>query len=137
MKLQYFSTIVVITIIFSLAISPSSTQAQSLNADYYSIGFPTLTEYFVDPTNGNDRNNGTSRSTPKKTVTSIWSELPENRSLSSGVRINLLPGTYGSNHLPNYWENRIGTATKPIILSSLDGFGTVNFTRDINMAGDR
>ena len=134
MKLLNFTTTLAI-ILFNLVISILSSQAQSLSADFYSIGSPTLAEYFVDPANGNDRNNGTSRSAPKKTVTSIWSDLPENRSLTSGVRINLLPGTYGSNHLPNYWENRIGTADKPIILSALDGFGTVNFTRDINMAG--
>ena len=109
--------------------------AQSLSSSAYDIGSPSLTEYYVDPASGDDDNNGTSRSAPKKSVTAIWNDLRENQEIASGVRINLLPGTYTSNHLPNYWENRIGTATKPIIMRALDGFGTVSLTRDINMAG--
>jgi Right handed beta helix region len=108
--------------------------AQSLTSDFYNIGNPTLTEYYVDPSSGNDNNNGTSRSSPKRTVSTIWNVLRENQELVQGVRINLLPGTYGNDHLPNYWENRLGSESKPIIIRALDGFGTVNLTRDINMA---
>jgi hypothetical protein len=109
--------------------------AQSLSSASYNIGNPSLTEYFVDPSGGDDDNNGTSRSAAKKSVTAIWNNLRENQEIVTGVRINLLPGTYTSDHLPNYWENRVGTAAKPIIMRALDGFGTVSFTRDINMAG--
>jgi hypothetical protein len=102
--------------------------------DFYSIGSVSVTDYFVDPSSGNDSNNGLSRTSPKRTVSSIWNAIPQGSSLSTGYRINLLPGTYTTDHLPNYWENRQGTATAPIILQSADGFGTVNLRRDINMA---
>lgn len=109
--------------------------AQQLSAGFYEVGSPTLTEYYVDPQSGSDNNNGLTRESPRKSVTSIWNALPENQALSSGIRINLLPGTYGSSHLPNYWENRTGTHERPIVIRAVDGFGTVTLNRDINMAG--
>lgn len=112
-----------------------TTSAQALDSDFYVIGSPTITEYYVDPINGSDSNDGFSRTSPKQTVTNIWNSIPTNSTLSSGFRINLLPGTYTADHLPNYWENRIGTSSTPLILQALDGYGTVRLSRDINMAG--
>lgn len=124
-----------VLLLFCLQILPATLLAQSLSSDFYEIGSPTLTEYYVDPTNGRDSNSGKSLSAPKRTVTSIWNSLPQNVALTSGIRINLLAGVYTSDHLPNYWENRIGTFTAPIILSAIDGYGSVFFSRDINMSG--
>lgn len=115
--------------------APTSISAQSLGAGFYDIGSPSITDYFVDPSKGDDGNNGLSASSPKKTVSDVWNTIPQNQNLSRGVRINLLPGSYGSEHLPNYWENRKGTSAAPIILQASSGYGTVFFTRDINMAG--
>jgi hypothetical protein len=109
--------------------------AQSLSSGFYQIGSPSLTEYYVDPQNGSDGNNGRSLGAPKRSVSSIWNSITPNVELTSGIRINLLPGTYGSDHLPNYWENRIGRYDAPIILSAIEGYGSVFFTRDINMSG--
>ena len=109
--------------------------AQSLSSSFYEIGTPSVTDYYVDAAAGDDSNSGTSRSTPRKTVSSIWNQIPQNTPLTNGYRINLLPGAYTSDHLPNYWENRFGTAAAPIILQAADGYGTVFFSRDINMAG--
>lgn len=116
-------------------IAPTCAEAQSLGSAPYDIGSPSLTEYYVSPSSGSDTNSGTSPSQPRRTVQSVWNEIPQNASLSTGVRINLLPGTYGSDHLPNYWENRRGTASAPVIVRALNGYGDVFFTRDINMAG--
>jgi len=94
-----------------------------------------VVDYYVDPANGNDSRSGLSRANAKRTVSSIWQEIPQNSPLTTGVRINLLPGIYTSDHLPNYWENRVGTFQAPIIIQAADGSGTVFLNRDINMAG--
>jgi hypothetical protein len=119
----------------SLILSSLQANAQSLEDPFFDIGTPNVTDYYVDPSTGNDNNNGTEINKPKRTVTDIWNSIPENSSLTKGYRINLLPGTYTSDHLPNYWENKTGTSTAPLILQSASGYGTVYFTRDINMAG--
>ncbi len=122
-------------ILFLLLIGAVPTAAQPLDSAFYEVGSPSVVDYYVDPTRGDDASDGLSRLSARKTVISIWNALPEGRNLSRGVRINLLPGTYSSVHLPNYWENRRGTFQQPIILRALDGMGTVTFSRDINMAG--
>lgn len=109
--------------------------AQSLSSSFYDIGSPVLYDYFVSPSSGDDKNNGRSISSPKRTVSNLWNDIPRNSLLSTGIRINLLPGTYGAEELPNYWEDRIGSARAPIILRAYEGYGSVFFTRDINMAG--
>ena len=131
MKRFYF----LILILLSQGIYTSKSLAQSLDETFYDIGSPNVTDYYVDPSSGSDSNDGLSSGKPKRTVTDIWNSIADNSALSSGVRINLLPGTYTSDHLPNYWENKTGTFAAPIILQSANGYGTVFFSRDINMAG--
>jgi len=122
------------TLFVLLILSSFNAYSQPLNSSNFNIGTPSVTDYYVDPSSGDDDNQGTSRSSPKRTVTDIWNSIRENSSLATGVRINLLPGTYSTDHLPNYWENRRGTNTAPIILQAADGYGTVKLSRDINMA---
>ena len=109
--------------------------AQSLSASFYDIGTPTLTDYYVDPVAGLDSNSGLTAFQPRRTLNSIWNNIPKNTELTKGIRINLLPGSYGEKELPNYWEDRKGTAASPIIVRAYKGYGGVFFTRDINMAG--
>ena len=114
--------------------APATSSSQSLSAALYDIGSISVTDYYVDPASGSDSNSGLSRAVPKRTVQSVWNLIPSNSPLSSGYRINLLAGTYTADHLPNYWELKRGTASAPIILQAVDGYGTVSFARDINMA---
>ncbi|MCB0352679.1 MAG: right-handed parallel beta-helix repeat-containing protein [Bdellovibrionales bacterium] len=122
-----------LVVIASFSSLLTSVSAQHLNSDFYQIGDIEVTEYYVDPVSGDDSNDGLSRNRPKLTVTDIWNSIPQGSSLSKGYTINLLPGTYGGDHLPNYWEERMGTASHPITLQSAEGIGTVFFSRDINM----
>ncbi len=46
-----------------------------------------------------------------------------------------MAGTYPEDHLPNYWENKQGTAQFPIVFQAADGRGTATFEGDINMYG--
>jgi hypothetical protein len=131
MMLRLTLKIALIAVFISL---PLRLQAQSLSSEYYTIGSPSVTDYYVDPANGKDTQSGTARTLPKKTVTAVWNLIADNTTLTRGYRINLLPGTYTESHLPNYWELKKGTASAPIILQAADGYGTVFFTRDINMA---
>ncbi|MBC8179925.1 right-handed parallel beta-helix repeat-containing protein [candidate division KSB1 bacterium] len=103
----------------------SLVQAQDMEARYYDIGQPTLTDIWVDPISGNDNNNGDTRSLALQTVTAAWNKIPNSTTLTTtGYRIMLVSGTYPENSLPDYWEARFATYQFPIILQAADGAGT-------------
>ena len=119
---------------FCLAIA-SLAEAQTLAPYAYSIGEISVIDYYVNPQNGSDSNTGRSEEEALRTVQRAWQQIPTNVTLTKGYRINLAGGVYGSDDLPNYWENRKGTARAPIILQrSPTTNGDVRFARDINMA---
>lgn len=91
----------------------------------FDIGSPQLVDLWVDPTRGNDAVAGRSRAEPLRTLSEAWRRIPAGTTLSTGYRINLLPGSYQESAVPNYWERRHGTATSPVILAAADGPGTV------------
>lgn len=104
----------------------------------YDPGSPTYTDYWVDAVNGNDSNNGTSPSTPLRTVTAAWNLIPQNTDLTTGFRINLQPGTYTAAMMPNYWENRHGTFNAPILFhGNGTSPGQVVLSGDVNMYNSR
>ncbi|MFM7677997.1 MAG: right-handed parallel beta-helix repeat-containing protein, partial [Roseiflexaceae bacterium] len=101
----------------------------------YDIGSPILQSIYVNPTSGNDTNNGAIPSLAKRTVTAAWQSIPRGTTLTStGYQIILMPGTYDASVLPNYWEDRHGTAQFPIIITSQYGHDTVTLTHDLNIA---
>lgn len=83
----------------------------------YVIGTPILRDFYIDPLNGNDQNDGSS-SAPWRTLDYAWNQLPMGQPLTEGVRFILRPGDYNETILPNYWESRYGTADAPIIITS-------------------
>jgi hypothetical protein len=93
----------------------------------------TGTDIWVDPTGGADTNSGRTRRTALRTVSAAWRQIPANTTLTRGYRILLAPGRYPQEGSVNYWENRRGTATAPIILTAADGPHTATFEADINM----
>lgn len=101
----------------------------------YALGTPTLTDLWVDPSGGNDSNEGTSRARALRTVQAAWNRIPRGSTLTgTGYRIQLVAGAHTG--IPNYWEERFGTAQFPVILNAVDGAGTVALS-DINMANCR
>lgn len=94
----------------------------------YDIGSPTVRDIWVSP-NGNDDNEGT-QSNPLASFDAAWDMIPENRPLTTGYRIHLSAGTYDQDSLPNYLENRFGTAQAPIILQ---GEGNVRIDGNLNV----
>ncbi|MBL7661783.1 right-handed parallel beta-helix repeat-containing protein [bacterium] len=111
--------------------------AQSLETINYAIGSPTVVDYFVDPLAGNDGNAGTNQNQAFKTLTRAWNLIPINQTLSTGFRINLLPGVLTESELPNYLESRHGTYTAPIIIRALHGRGSVTLGGDLNVFDTR
>ncbi|MBI5102082.1 MAG: right-handed parallel beta-helix repeat-containing protein [Nitrospirae bacterium] len=104
---------------------------QSAALTYYDIGFPSLTEVWVDPVNGDDANSGEGLVTAKITITAAWELVPENSTLAAtGYRINLLPGSYHCEPGPevencvNYFADRLGTFQFPVIIRAYNGPGT-------------
>lgn len=88
------------------------------------IGNPSVIDLWVDPVRGTDAAPGTGREQPLRTLTEAWRRIPSGTPLTQGVRINLVAGTYPESSVPNYWENRRGTVTAPVIVRAADGPGT-------------
>jgi len=105
--------------------------AQDHAPTYYAIGTLTnLTRYYIDPTTGDDGNSGTSSSRPFRTVNAAWQRIPQGAPLGNGIEINLAPGFYPEDSIPNYFESRYGTASAPILFRGMEG---VILGGDINM----
>lgn len=88
------------------------------------VGSPTLVEVWVDPVRGTDAATGAGREQALRTVTEAWRRIPMGIPLTTGVRINLVAGTYPESGVPAYWESRRGTVTAPVIVRAADGPGT-------------
>jgi len=102
----------------------------------YDVGTPSVTEIWVDPACGNDARAGGTRADAVRTLAEAWRRVPAGVTLSQGVRINLVAGTYAEASVPNYWENRLGTPAAPIIVRAADGPGTARLPA-VNVFGCR
>ncbi len=96
----------------------------------YDIGNPLWTDLYVDAVNGDDENNGRTRSTAVRGILTAFRRLPEGTQ-TNATRIRLLPGTY----FGAYIEDRRGTQEFPIFVEPADGPGTVSFLQ--TAAGDQ
>lgn len=101
----------------------------------YDPGTFTGTNIYVDPGSGNDGNSGANAGNALRTITAAWNRIPAGSTLSAGYRIQLAPGTYAADDMPNYWENRRGTHANPIILNASGGPGTAILRGDVNLFG--
>ena len=114
----------------------STPRAQTTNqyqTSQYDIGTFAGQDIWVNPTAGNDANNGSDRSHAVRSIAQAWRLIPENQTLTTGYRIRLTAGTYPQSNSPNYWENRFGTAANPVIIEAADGPHTAVMSADINM----
>ncbi|MBI3260348.1 MAG: right-handed parallel beta-helix repeat-containing protein [Ignavibacteriae bacterium] len=125
MKLFYY--------LLLLIISAYSLYSQEFPSRSYNIGNPVLTQLYVNPSTGNDNNSGKSQDQPYKTLDAAWRSVPENTILTTGYQINLMPSAYECNMLPNYMENRIGSAEFPIIIRAFNGKGSITLPCGLNI----
>jgi hypothetical protein len=101
-------------------------KAQQLEPKYYEVGSPILTNIWVDPVNGDDNNDGSSRNKALQTLAAAWSILPQT-AITTGYKINLVAGDYvyrdqaTNNIVGLYLDERHGTYDHPIIIESIDG----------------
>jgi len=102
----------------------------------YDTGAPVLRDLWVDPTVGSDTATGATRGTALRTVAEAWRRVPAGVPLTTGVRINLVAGTYDPAAVPHYWENRFGTLRAPVILRAADGAGSARLPA-LNVFGCR
>jgi len=108
-----------------LAHAASPPSAIAADPRYYDIGNPVLTDLWVDPVQGSDNNDGSTRAKALRTVTSAWERIPTRRQLGpTGYRICLVAGTYPEESVPTYWESCYGTYDFPVILEAVDGPGS-------------
>lgn len=102
--------------------------SQLMNPKYYDIGSPVLKDIWVDPVNGNDNNNGSTRSLALKTLRAAWNLLPSTNT-TTGYKIKLVSGEYAykdpiTNYVVGlYLDEKHGTFNYPIIIESIDGIG--------------
>jgi len=90
----------------------------------YDTGTPDVVDIWVDPVAGSDASSGGARELAVRTVSEAWRRVPMGRTLSQGVRINLVAGSYPQAVVPTFWESRHGTFTAPVIIRAADGPGT-------------
>ncbi len=110
--------------------APSPTPVASLRFD---MGSPTLRDIWVDPVNGNDSRNGSSRTQALKTINAAWNMIPNGTLTGTGYRMQLMRGTFPESAIPNYWENKRGTQAFPIVMQAADGKGTTTLAGDMNV----
>lgn len=94
--------------------------------DRQSIAMATEKEIWIDPIKGNDRNDGSQRTRPCRTLSAAWNRIPPGKSLTAtGYRIMLVAGHYrGDVLIPEGWmEKRCGTSAAPVTIKSADGNG--------------
>ncbi len=113
------------------------TLAQTSDPRYYNIGNPTVVDLWLDPVNGNDANDGSSRTKAYKTLTAAWNRIPARTTLTTnGYRINILPGALPcERNCSNYYADRYGTYQFPIIIRAAEGRGTVTIQGGLNIYG--
>ena len=111
----------------------NSLNAQVFPSRSYNIGNPVLSQIFVSPSTGSDNNNGKSPDQAYKTFDAAWRSIPENSTFTTGYQINLMPGNYECTMLPNYMENRIGSAEFPIIIRAFNGKGSITLPCGLNI----
>lgn len=109
-------------IIFVLIFSVHVAAAQPRNLPY-NMASPVTTAFYVSLM-GSDSNPGTAEH-PFATITAAWEQIPRATELTTGYTINILPGTYPPEALPNYWESRYGSLEYPIIIKASAGVNTV------------
>ncbi len=99
----------------------------------YDAGTFTGTDIYVNPSTGSDSNSGSTTGTALRTITAAWGQIPAGQTLTTGRRIQLAPGIYPADSMPNYWENRRGTYASPVILNATGGRGTAILEDDVNL----
>jgi len=100
---------------------------------YYDVGSPVLQDLWVDPISGDDSHAGTSRGRPLRTIGAAWALIPPNLT-TTGYQINLLPGDYPcEGDCINFFADRAGTFSSPIILQAAEGPGTVTLRGGLNL----
>ena len=121
----------VILFVTTLAVV-SISKAQNPGQNTYDIGSPSVNQIWVDPVSGSDSRSGGSSGQSLKSLTAAWNQIPTG-ALTTGFQINILPGTITESNIPNYWENKRGSFTAPIIIKAVNGKGTAVLAGDINM----
>ena len=71
-----------------------------------------------------------SEDSPLRTITEAWRRIPQGASLTAPHWIQVQPGTYSATEIPNYWEERHGTAANPIVVNAPNG--GVTLSGDVN-----
>ena len=109
-------------LIVAVIFTSSTVRAQ---ADY-NIGTVTVKEIWVDPVNGKDVNNGTTRALAYKTLNFAMANVPSLTPFTTtGYKIMLVGGAYPSDDSPPTYSSYQGTAKYPVIIQAADGAGTV------------
>jgi hypothetical protein len=107
---------------------------QANNQHSFENGKPTVVDIYLDPVNGNDANNGSSKTSAFKTLKAAWGVIPSDTQLTSGYRINILPGVVSCpSNCNNYLAQKYGTDQFPIIMRAADGRGTVTIQGGLNV----
>lgn len=100
----------------------------SLWLGWFGGSHANVLELWVSPT-GQDSHTGSAQQ-PLRSLAEAWQRIPSG-TLSQGYSIHLLPGLYPEDTLPNYLENKHGSAQYPITIDAPQG--AVVLAGDLNV----
>lgn len=104
-----------------------------VSAGAYDIGAPILTDLWINPVTGNDEGDGRTSGTALRTLGAAWSRIPATLT-TTGYRINILPGSLPcEGDCLNFFSEKRGTYTYPILIRSANGPGTVTLLGGLNL----
>ena len=110
---------------------------QRSTARYANASIPpsagSAVELWVDPVNGSDSADGSSRSQALHTLAEAWRRIPAGVTLTTGYSILLVAGEYPESSIPTYWEDRHGTSSAPIVLRAVDSPRSARIQGSINL----
>lgn len=123
-------------LIIGFSLTPTISAQSEFATPPYDIGNPVVMDIFVNPTTGNDANDGLTAQTALQSLDTAWRMIPLGETLTQGYRLNLAEGTYAETLIPYYWESRYGTAEAPIIIQGA-GMDVTILAANINVYDSR
>ena len=88
--------------------APASGPVGDSTASTYDLRTDDLHALWVDPVHGDDGRDGHDRASALRTITAAWEQIPRGTA-TEGYRIALTAGSYPTDAMPNYWDERSGT----------------------------
>ncbi|HYM21005.1 MAG TPA: right-handed parallel beta-helix repeat-containing protein [Candidatus Kapabacteria bacterium] len=94
----------------------------------YNPGNYVVKDIWVDPSNGADSYDGSTRAKAVRDINTAWGLIQQLQITTTGYRIMLVAGMYSADSTPNF-QSLAATFKYPVIIQAADGNGTASLPR--------